>query len=82
MAHGLKAAQPAHPTRINLDRALGFGFTRVLGAIFAPFPWGADTPDKIERGVELLRQFDRDFALAQAVCAVIDFAHGRKFACA
>jgi hypothetical protein len=80
VAHGVEAAEPGRPARIERDRALGIGFARVLRAIFAPFPRGANTSDIIKRGVEPLRQFDGDLALAQAVCAVVDFTHGRKFA--
>jgi hypothetical protein len=63
---GLDASQRRGKARVDLQRADGVGFTRVLRALLAPGPRRSHPADEIEMGVELLRQGDRDLALSNA----------------
>src|SRR5262249_23012282 len=49
----------------------------IFRAVLAPPPGRADAADEIERGVELCRQLDRDFAIADAEGVVV---HGMVLA--
>ena len=67
VADRFEAGQAFGPARIDFDGTNRVGFSRVLWAVFAPLPRRADAPDIIERGVEPVRQRDRDFALAERI---------------
>jgi len=65
MAYAVEALQAANPARIEHDGANGIAFARVLRTILPVFPRRADVPDEVQRGIELFRQCDGNFALAQ-----------------
>ncbi len=71
VADGFEAGKAFGPKRIDLHGADGVGLARIFRAVLAPLPRRADTADIIERGIEGLRQRNRDFALAQAVPVVV-----------
>src|SRR5438093_1090527 len=56
------AGARAGPALVHLDRADRVGLARVLRAIFAPLPRGADAADEIDFGVVAVRQRHRDLA--------------------
>src|ERR1700722_14548535 len=68
VADALEAMEALGPTRIEHDGADRLGFARILRAVLASFPRGANASDVIERRIEPFRQFGGDFALAQAKC--------------
>ena len=62
---GLKPLKSLRPARIEFDDADRVGFARVLWTLRAALPGCADSPDEIERSVELFRRRDGDLALTQ-----------------
>src|SRR5262249_1644154 len=59
------------PALVDLEGAEGVGLARIFRAVLAPPPGRAYAADEIERGVEFGRQFDRDFAIADAEGVVV-----------
>src|SRR5262249_33506534 len=68
---GLDPRERLSPALVDDEGANGVGFARIFRAVLAPRPRRADAADEIERGVELCRQFDRDFAIADAEGVVV-----------
>src|SRR5262249_17965221 len=77
MGAGLDPRERLSPALVDDEGANGVGFARIFRAVLAPRPRRADAADEIERGVELCRQFDRDFAIADAEGVVV---HGMVLA--
>src|SRR5262249_50620546 len=71
VAAGFHPRERLRPTGVDVEGANGVGFARVFRAVLAPRPRRADAADEIERGIELGRQFDRDFAIADAESVVV-----------
>src|SRR5262249_8956131 len=68
---GLDPRERLSPALVDDEGANGVGFARIFRAVLAPRPGRADAADEIERGVKLCRQFDRDFAIADAEGVVV-----------
>jgi hypothetical protein len=66
MRTALYALQRRSIARVDLDGAYRMGFTWVFRALLRLRPGGADPADIVDAGVELVRQFDRRFALADS----------------
>src|SRR6516165_7455185 len=66
MRAGLDVLQRGRVACVDVDRADRLRLARVLRAVVPVLPGSSDPADKIEPGVEVFRQFDRDFALANA----------------